>query len=804
MVGLVLRQLRRSPIFFAAACVTVALGVGVNTTAFSIFSRLLLQSLPFSDPGRLVQVWGSRPQNAYIEQGVGDYYDEKAANSVFTDMALYTTGYTATASLTETGAAPLSVGAVRVTGNFFRVIGVNARLGRTFTVEEDKKGIPVAVVSNAFWIQHYQKSPRVLGRTATLNRTTYTIVGVMPPALDDPLLFNTSPGFWVLDTNIPTLRNRHGQGWYTVVARLKPGVSPEAAGADLQVVGARLAHDFAPTNAGYSLRVIPFPTNQVGESGAHITWMLVGLSAMVLVIACVNLANLQLVRTTRRTGEFAVRLALGCPRWRIIRMLVIESILVAVAGGALGLAFARWMNVYVEKFIGLAFPIDWPVFAFTFAVSVLAGLLSGALPAWSAANVEINDSLKAGGRSATTGGSRHWLRQGLVVVEVTLALTLLSGAGYFVTGIYRIAQKPLGWDCPNGLLGSIELDHDHFGEVRDPRSRAFGMKLLSALRALPGIEAACLNMAGTPAWAVSSIEVRRPGHSAPPPGQEIYVGSMTVSPDFLRVYDIPVLLGRNFTDADGPDTEHVILVSETMARQFWPGQNPIGQHLQTPVALSTAWETSEVVGVFRDYTAAAEYWGAARQPAKMLQPWLQNNHRFISFSVRTRMEAAQAKRLITKTVNDLNPNVVVDPSTFKETESSLYSFAYFLRRVMLELAGLGLILSAVGLYGVIANLVAERTKEFGIRLALGAQPRDILWLVLRRGLVLTGIGAAVGCLASMALFRALKSVPPPVPGAEGQTLATVAGLVIAVALLASFLPALRGTRVDPVRALRTE
>lgn len=498
-----------------------------------------------------------------------------------------------------------------------------------------------------------------------------------------------------------------------------------------------------------------------------------------------------------------MRLALGCPRWRIIRMLVLESLLIAVAGGAIGLGLARWINVYVQQFLGLAFPIDWEVFAFTFGISILTGLFFGALPAWNAANTDINDSLKSGGRGATAGRSRHWLRQGLVVVEITLALTLLSGAGYFVAGIYRLAERPLGWDCPNGLLGSIELDHAHFGEVRDPRSRAFGQKLLAALRQLPTVESACLHTSGSPAVYFPPVEVRPPGQPAPLPGKEIFVGCMDVTADFLRTYDIPLMIGRNITDADGPDSPRVILVSESMARRFWPGKNPIGQHLQTPVYLSPNWETAEVIGVFRDLNAGGEFW-TAPLASKMLRPWSQNNQRFVGVSVRTRTEAAQSTRAVTKVVNELDPDVVFAPATIQEVESSLFSFPAFLRRIMLQLSVLGLILSAVGLYGVIGNLVAERTKEFGIRMALGAQARDILWLVLRNGLILTGLGAAAGGLASLALFRVLKSIPPALPVALGGTLGTVAAIVVAVALLATWLPARRGTRVDPVRALRTE
>jgi putative ABC transport system permease protein len=491
-----LRQLAKNPGFTIVALITLALGIGVNTTAFTLLNRLLLQALPFREPERLVQVWTTMPRSEYAGTAPADYFDEKEQNTVFTDMAAYVPGNSV--SFAEPGQPALQEGSVSMTGNFFVVLGVAPELGRTPSPDEEARFEPVTLISDFFWRQHFGADPKVLGRSVRLDGKQYSVIGVMPPSADDPALFNVRPCFFVLD---PTRVNRdlRDNGWYTVAARLRPGVTLKQAQGQLKVLASRFAHDHPKTNTDRGLRVEAYPTSQMGGTGGELTWMTLGLSGLVLLIACINLANLQLVRTTRRAPEIAIRLALGCPRRRLIGMLLLESLVLSVAGGALGILVAKWSNIYVARFFDLDMPLNLRVIGFVFVVSLAAGALFGTVPAWIASRTDVNASLKADGRGATSGRSRHWLRQGLVVVELAMALTLLAGAGFFVTGIYRLTHRSLGWDPTNEVLATIALDHDNFGEGNDPRSAVFSDRARAALQAIPGIVATSIS-SGSTAW----------------------------------------------------------------------------------------------------------------------------------------------------------------------------------------------------------------------------------------------------------------------------------------------------------------
>jgi putative ABC transport system permease protein len=393
-----IRQLLKNPGFTIVALLTLALGIGVNTTAFTVLNRLLLQSLPFRDPATLVQVWATVPRQGFVGMAPGDYFDEKEQNTVFAGIAAYNP-YAST-SFAEPGKPALQEGGLSMTANFFPVIGIQPELGRLPSAEEEARYEPVTLLSDYFWRQHYGADPNILGRSVRLDSTQYTVIGVMPPALDDPGLFNGQICFFSLDA---TRENRElrGGGWYTVAARLRPGVTLKQAQGEMNVLALRFAHDHPKTNRGRGLRVLAYPTNQMGDTGAELTWMTVGLSGLVLLIACTNLANLQLVRTTRRSQEIAIRLALGCPRARLVGMLLLESLILSVAGGALAILVAKWSNVFVSQFFGMDMPLDLRVIAFTFLISVLTGAVFGTVPAWIASRTDINSSLKSSGRGAT-------------------------------------------------------------------------------------------------------------------------------------------------------------------------------------------------------------------------------------------------------------------------------------------------------------------------------------------------------------------------------------------------------------------
>jgi putative ABC transport system permease protein len=794
-----LRQLAKNPGFTVVALLTLALGIGVNTTAFTILNRLLLQSLPFHDTGRLVQVWAVTAREDRAGHAPADFFDEQEQNTVFSAMAAYTPG--GSISFAEPGQPAVSEGSVEATANFFDVLGIQPILGRLPSADEEKRFEPVTMLSNTFWRQHFNADPAVLGRTVRLAGKGYTVIGVMPPSLDDPILFNAPPGFFPLN---PMRLNRdlRSYGWYSVVARLKPGVTLAQAQAEMTGLADRFAKDHPETNKGRAFRVIPFPTSGIGGTASQLTWMTLALSGLVLLIACVNLANLQLVRTTRRGQEIGIRLALGCSRSQIIGMLVLESVLLAVGGGVLGILVALWSNAYVAQYFSIDMPLDLRVIGFTFGVSLLTGVVFGTFPAWLAARTDINASLKSAGRGSTSGRSRHWLRQSLVVVEMGMALTLLAGAAYFVVGIYRLSHRDLGWDTEHELVSGMQLDHDHFGEMGDPRSIVFGERLKAALLAIPGVEAADVGR-GTPAWGNSTEPFRVEGRPPPEKGHEEYAGALSVGPDFFKIYGIRITRGRKFREADNATAPPVVIVNETMARKLWPGEDPLGKRIADTDPGAPHW--AEVVGVMADFKGTADFYDRTDNGMKFAQPWAQKNHRFFNFVVRTYGDPAGVRESVRKAVGLLAPDVAIGSvDTVPEIMGQELHYFTFLRRILLQIAGLGLLLAAIGIYGVVANLASERTKEIGIRMALGAQPNSIVWLFLKGGVQLAAFGAALGCGTAYALVVILGRVLPEVPGRDARIVAGVAALLFVVALVACWLPARRTTRISPTVALRIE
>ncbi len=801
-----LRQLGKNPGFTVVALLTLAMGIGVNTSAFTFLNRVLLQSLPYRDSGRLVQVWSLKAGDDSGAQAPGDFFDEQESNTVFSGMAAYVRGESG--SFAESGKPPVRVGSVRMTASFFAVLGVQPQLGRLPSPEEEARSEPVTLLSNAFWRAHFAADPAVIGRTIKLNGKSLTILGVMPPAVDDQMLFGVRPCLFPLDT-IRINREFRDFGWYAVVARLKSDATIEQAQAEMTVLASRFAKEHPKTNGNRTTRVVAYAANTLGDTETELTWMTMILSGVVLLIACVNLANLQLVRTTRRQREIGVRMALGCSRRRLVWTLLLESLVLSVAGGALGVLVAFWSNDFISEFLSMDLPIDLRVIAFTFGVSVLTGAIFGTAPAWLASRTDVIFSLKSGGRGSTSNRSRHWLRQGLVVVQLTMALILLAGAGFFVRGIYRLTHRNLGWDTAHELSGFIELDHDTFGEQRDPRSLAFSEKMRESLAALPGVEAASLSF-DTPAFGFRSTTYRVEGQPIPEPGKEDRASYTPVSPGFLEVYGLHLVRGRDFRDSDGPGSPAVAIINEAMARKWWPGADPIGKRIRTgdeagaaQGSAKPAW--AEVVGVIRDFEGAGEFYNPNANKLKFMVPWAQNNHRFITFSVRTSGPSAAYKEPLRKAISLLAPDLAVSMlATVEEQMADELSYFEFLRKVLTLIAGLGLLLSGVGVYGVVANLASERTKEIGIRMALGAQPGGIVWLFLRNGIQLAVLGASIGVAAALFLTTILSRIIPVLPGRDPWVIVGAALFLVCVALFACWLPARRTSSVSPMIALRAE
>jgi predicted permease len=792
------RQLVKSPGFTIVALATLALGIGVNTSTFTVLNRLLLQSLPFREPDRIVQIGDNSDGRGFYGQSPGDYFDERDQNTVFDNVAAYFPS--GLWSYTEPGKPAVRCLAVPSTANFFSLMGIDAQIGRTFTEGEQKRFEPLTVISNVFWRQHFGSNPKILGQPIRLNSKMYTIVGVLPPALDDPTLFGGSPDVFPLDaTDIN--KDVRDKNWYRVAARLKPGVTIKQAQAEMTVLAQRMAHDHPKTNQGRGLTVQPYPTNSIGETGAELTWLVMALSAMVLLIACVNLANLQLVRTTRRAPEIAIRLALGCPRGRLIRMLLAESVVISVSGGALGLLVAKWSNSYIATYFNFDMPLDGRVVTFTFAVSLLTGALFGTVPALIASRADVNASLKSGSRGATADRSRHLLRKVLVVVELGIALTLLAGAGFFVSGIYKITHRDLGWNAKNVIVGYIALDHDHYGEEKDARSMVFSDRLIEELQAIPGVTAATISQT-SPARGLRYQTFRVEGQPAPEGGKAPFAQYDATSPGFFQVYGVELVKGRDFNDTDRPGSPSVVIINEAMAAKLWPGQDPIGKRIGNMDPANPDW--AEVVGVMKGFRAAADFFPIP-EGYQFLQPWAQNTHRFMSFNIRTSVPAGPLKEAVRKAIANLSPDVApIQLSTAAESMDAMMSVFNFVGNLLLEISVLGLLLASVGIYGVVANLAAERTKEIGIRMALGAEPGRLVWLFLKGGMELALVGTAAGLGAAFALLHILTKMLPIVPGNDPRVVACVALILILIAVLACWLPAWRASKVSPTVALRAE
>ena len=797
------RQLAANPGFTLVALITLALGIGVNTTDFTVLNRLMLQSLPFHDPASLVQVWTTEGHGENRGTAPADYFDELDQNTAFTDMAAYQPWQSM--SYAEPGKPPIQVGALYMTANFFSVLGVQPELGRLPTADESRHQAFVTLISDAFWREHFGADPNVLGHPVRVNSRTSTVIGVMPPSLNDPALFNSRPSFFYLD---PVTHSRAVRkvGWYAVVARLKEGVSIKQAQLEMNVIQKRLAHDYPQTNKDRGYTVVRYPRSQLGDDGAQLTWMTLGLSGLVLLIACINLANLQLVRTTRRGQEIAIRLALGCQRWRLIGMLLMESVIVSALGGALGIAMAMWSNGFVVRFFDMDMPLNFRVIAFTFSVSLLAGALFGTFPAWMASRVDTAAALKSGGRGSTSDRSRHWLRQSLVVIELAMAVVLLAGAGFFVGGIFRLTHRDLGWTPAQQLVGSISLDQDHFsGDDGRLRELAFCDRARESLAALPGVLAASIS-SGSPSWGNRMAAYLVQGQPPPEKDHEPEAGYFSVSPGWFGVYGMHLVQGREFNDSDRVDSAPVAIVSESMARKLWPGESPLGKRIAGPgVPDSGPPKWAEVVGVMRDFKGGAEFYNPSMSNLRFIRPWSQDSNNGVVFCVRTAGPPGLLKEAVRKAIGLLQPDLAVDYlATSDEDTAQTYSYFTFLRRILVQIAGLGLLLSAVGIYGVVANLASERTKEIGIRMALGAQPRGLIWLFVKNGIVLASIGAAVGLFLSFGLVTMLSRLLPALPGKDPGIVVCAALLLVAVALFACWLPARRTTRISPTVALRAE
>jgi predicted permease len=792
------RMMARAPAFTLIAILTLALGIGANTAMFSVVNAVVLRPLPFPNPNELMRVFHgysklNLPRASVSPFGYA-YYREQVQS--FSHLAA-NTGYRGPQNLTGTG-EPERVRCVLVTASLFPTLGVPPLLGRGFTADEEQPGHErEAVLSYGLWQQRYGGNRGILGNTVTLDGTNYTVVGVMPPGFSYP----DKTQLWVPLALSPT-EWRDQTEYLFLVGRLKPGVTPQQAQAELAQVTAQVLRQIPElAQAGWSVFTVPM--SQVAQEDIRpAALVLLGAVAFVLLIACANVANLLLTRATVRQKEIAVRVAMGAKRSRIIRQLLTESVLLALAAAVLGVMLAY---VGVDALLALV-PIELPSFMqvtvdgtvllFALALAVVTGLLFGLVPAWHVSRAEVSDTLKETGRTGV-GGARSRLRQVLVASEIAWAVMLLIGAGLLIRTFIRVQQTDLGFDQENVIIGRTSLARSRYGS--SIQRSAFADQAVQRLATLPGVSeaAASSSLPLSTNWTRSyDIEGKQ---LVPSPHSNFGV----VTPRYFAALHIPLLRGRFFADADNADAPPVAIVDQKTADTYWPGEDPIGQRINLRTGTDQKPQWRQVVGI----VGSVKHTSALSDDPKgeVYLPFAQLPSAAITFVVRTSRAPQSLASSLRTQITAVDPQQAVFDVQLMDTVVNEYVAQPRFNMVLLGIfAGLALVLAAVGTYGVISYSVAQSSHEIGLRMALGATPRDVLRLVMGRGARLALIGLAIGIAAALLASRALASMLFGVRTTDLPTFATVVVLLGGVALVAMYLPARRATRVDPMVALRCE
>jgi predicted permease len=797
------RQLGHSPGFTVVALLTLALGIGVNTSMFSLMDALLFRAAPFPRSTELHQVIGDTRQGPRTSFSEIETREIREKSSSFSSLTTFRYSQTA---LVEPGRPAEQVPSILASAEFFDTFGVQPCLGRAFTADETQPGNNhVIVLSHAFWQQRFGGSPDVIGRPLRLDGESVTIIGVMPASFDWRFLWGTSAFWRPLNYSPDQLKSRTYRA-FQLIGRLKPGATPQQAAVELGPVAANQQKDFPQDYSGLTYRATVLHEAQMDDESRQILWMLLGLSGFVLLIACANLANLQLARATTAMRDYAIRAALGASRFRLIRDQLVECVILSLAGGALGVLLALWINNVLTATIriadapgGLAMPLHGGVLLMAFSVATLTGVLFGIVPAWLSSRTDVVGALKSQSRGSTSGRGHHRMRQALIIGEVTLALVLLGGAAVMQRGFDKLLHKDVGWDTTHLLTGTLPMPEKRFPEPADRIE--FFRKVLARLAALPGAESVSLST-GVPIWGWGNRrQIHTEKQDAAQKNNLPQASHVMISADFFNVIGVPLLEGRLFPADIKPDDPKDIIINDALARQLWPGQSAVGQRLASINGEEITW--SEVIGVVRDTEPATAF--ADRDTAyQVFRPLVHEPWSWVRFAVRSPAPASLIES-VRRAIAEVDPDLpAAEVMTVAQARDRTQHNLVVVAGLLIGFAVLGLVLAAVGLYGVIANLVAQRTSEFGIRLALGAKPSDVLSLVLRHGVKLTLIGLVLGLAGAYGLSRLLNAIMPRFASPDALALAGVAALLFVVAVLACWLPARRATKVDPLIALRAE
>jgi putative ABC transport system permease protein len=791
------RSLSKRPGFAAIAIVTLALGIGANTAIFSVVNGVLWRPLPYPNPNQLVMVWENHQARGGPERewlAPSDFHDWHDQNNVFSGLSALNDWRPTLTNIAEP--EPL-VGAV-VSFDMFRLLGTEPSLGRGFLPEEDQpKAANVVVLSNELWKRRFGGDAAIIGKPISLNEESYTVVGVMPAGFKFPVIPNVE--LW--RTLQPTLNPGCQRGCLVLraIARLKPDASLEKARVEMNTIAGREATEYPETNSQVGATIVPLHEQLVGSVQRPLL-VLLGAVGFVLLIACANVANLMLARSATREKEIAIRTALGASRARVVRQLLTESALLALTGGAFGLLLAYWL---LNLFIKLSPPgaprfdeigIDGYVLGFTVLVAVLTALFFGLVPALHVSKPDLNHSLKDAGKRSGTGVHGGRLRSALVIAEMALALILLVGGGLLMKSFVLLQRVDPGFQPEHVATVRLILNRTRYPE--QPQIRSFYSELLDRLKGMPGAESvgaiSTLPLSGNNSDTNFLIE----GQPPPPPNQGPVAWFSAVSPDYFRTIGMRLKKGRLFTDRDTEDSPRVVVISEAMARRYWPNDEPLGKRIGKP----DAWR--EIVGVVAD----VKHFGLdADTPPQMYFPFRQAPARAMNLVIRTKGEPLSIASSLRSEIWAGDKNLAIAKiQTMDELVSSSIAQQRFVLTLLGCFAALALVLAAIGIYGVMSYAVTQRTHEIGIRVALGARTGNVIALVLKKGMVLALTGGAIGLAGALGLTRLMTGLLFGVTPTDVFTFTSVPVALIVVALLACYVPARRATKVDPLVALRYE
>jgi putative ABC transport system permease protein len=795
-----LRMLLKHKGFTIVSVLTLALGIGINTAMFSVLNTFIFGSPPYPQAERLVRIWRTSPHSQTWPFSAANFFDQHDQNTVFEKMAAF---QYVSRNLTESGQTAERLLSLAATADFFPLLGVPPAHGRVFKPEEFELGNDnVIVLTDRFWTRRFGSDPNIVGRKIQLDGKTVEVVGVMPPGFEHPILWGPFD-IWQPLTFTPERKADRSASYLSSFGRLKPGVTIKQAEQSMVALAANIGKQNS-SNEGDSVRLEPLQRSMSDSVNITVMWFTFGLAGFVLLIACVNLANLQLVRTASRSRELAVRGALGASRLRLLRHSFTESILIALIGGIISLVVAigavRFISVrLLGDLPGASVQLDYKVFGFALLCSVLTGVLFGTVPAWLASRADLNLALRENSRGSTAGRSQHRLQHALIVGEVAFAMILLAAGGLFLRGLQRFINADPGWQVDGLVLAQMSLRGQKYED--NTKRVAFVTQLENRLSALPGVQHGAVAGSNLVFGFYTSDSFLVEGQPEPPAGKYPEMFFEPVTSDYFNTLGARLLQGRTFTAADTSDHPKVVIINETTARTFWPNQNPIGKRISNTAEQRTY---QEIVGVVDDLA----FPGVLGEPDTRFEafvPMTQDAPSYLTIILRTPLNAEAIGSGLRNTVAGLDPDLpVYRIRTARSAVNQGLGSISLLGSLLGAFATIGLILAAIGIYGVVSYTVVQRVGELGIRMALGAQTRDVLWLVLRKGAVFVVIGTLVGAFGAYGVSKYLISVIPSLPTRDPLILPSAALALAVVALVACYIPARRATRVDPLAALKSE